>query len=193
MLKRLSGEDVSQVSPTLGFGIKSFSFPTSSGSTYTLNVWDVGGQRTLRPYWRNYFESTDAVVWVVDSADRHRIEDCRQELEGLLKEERLAGATLLVLANKQDVSNAMTSDEIREVSGASLALGVSLMRPQALALPAVTTHRWRIQPCSAYAECSSQEGKLLLDGISWLVKDVAERIYYSTASGAQESMLVAAT
>lgn len=48
---------------------------------------DVGGQKTLRPYWRNYFESTDAVVWVVDSSDRMRMADCGEELRGLLGEE----------------------------------------------------------------------------------------------------------
>lgn len=35
---------------------------------YKLNIWDVGGQKTLRPYWRNYFEKTDGLIWVVDSA-----------------------------------------------------------------------------------------------------------------------------
>lgn len=48
---------------------------------------DVGGQKTLRSYWRNYFEKTDALIWVVDATDRLRIEDCRQELMGLLLEE----------------------------------------------------------------------------------------------------------
>jgi GTPase SAR1 family protein len=48
---------------------------------------DVGGQRTLRPYWRNYFEQTDAIVWVVDSGDRLRMEDCKQELHSLLQED----------------------------------------------------------------------------------------------------------
>lgn len=48
---------------------------------------DVGGQKTLRSYWRNYFEKTDALIWVVDSTDRLRIEDCRDELHGLLQEE----------------------------------------------------------------------------------------------------------
>lgn len=52
-----------------------------------LTAGDVGGQKTLRPYWRNYFESTDAVVWVVDSSDEIRIEDCKEELRGLLGEE----------------------------------------------------------------------------------------------------------
>ena len=50
-------------------------------------IGDVGGQKTLRSYWRNYFEKTDALIWVVDSTDRLRIEDCRAELNGLLLEE----------------------------------------------------------------------------------------------------------
>jgi ADP-ribosylation factor-like protein 2 len=45
--------------------------------SYKLNIWDVGGQKTLRPYWRNYYEKTDGLVWVVDSADLARLEDCR--------------------------------------------------------------------------------------------------------------------
>ena len=68
---------------------------------YRLNAWDVGGQHSLRSYWRNYFETTDALIWVVDSSDRLRLFDCREELSKLLVEERLVGATLLVLANKQ--------------------------------------------------------------------------------------------
>lgn len=54
---------------------------------YTLNVWDVGGQKTIRSYWRNYFEQTDGLVWVVDSSDLRRLDDCKTELDNLLKEE----------------------------------------------------------------------------------------------------------
>ena len=80
-----------------------------------INIWDVGGQKSLRSYWRNYFEQTDALIWVVDSADTWRLEDCKSELHNLLKEERLAGATLLVLANKQDQLSAKTAQQIQEV------------------------------------------------------------------------------
>ncbi len=45
--------------------------------SYKLNIWDIGGQKTLRPYWRNYYEKTDALIWVVDSADLARLNDCR--------------------------------------------------------------------------------------------------------------------
>ena len=68
---------------------------------YKLNIWDVGGQKTLRSYWRNYFEATDGLIWVVDSADTRRLADCAEELANLLQQEKLAGASLLVLANKQ--------------------------------------------------------------------------------------------
>lgn len=82
MVKKFNSEATDTVSPTLGFDIK-----TLEHRGYKLNIWDVGGQQTIRAYWRNYFEVTDGIVWVVDSADRWRLEMCRKELHGLLKEE----------------------------------------------------------------------------------------------------------
>jgi len=52
-----------------------------------LSQGDVGGQKTLRTYWKNYFEKTDTLIWVVDATDRERLDDCRQELKGLLVQE----------------------------------------------------------------------------------------------------------
>ncbi|KAI0560281.1 P-loop containing nucleoside triphosphate hydrolase [Gracilaria domingensis] len=109
IMKRLKGEGVHSVSPTLGFDIKTLEF-----HKYKLNMWDVGRQQTIPTYWRNYFEQTDGIIWVVDSADVARLSDCRTELEKLLMEERFAGASLLVLANKQDLSGALTTEQIIE-------------------------------------------------------------------------------
>lgn len=64
-----------------------FSFKIILFYSYKLNVWDVGGQKSLRSYWKNYFECTDGVIWVVDSADKRRLEDCAEELHSLLLEE----------------------------------------------------------------------------------------------------------
>jgi GTPase SAR1 family protein len=89
--------------------------PRTACPRYKLNIWDVGGQKTLRPYWRNYYEKTDGLIWVVDSADLARLEDCRKELHSLLQEERLCGATLLILANKQDIPSALSLEEIEKV------------------------------------------------------------------------------
>ena len=59
----------------------------TNAKSFKLNLWDVGGQRSLRSYWRNYFESTDGLIWVVDSADKRRLADCKKELDTLLVEE----------------------------------------------------------------------------------------------------------
>ncbi|KAF9268393.1 ARF/SAR superfamily [Marasmius fiardii PR-910] len=155
ILKKLNGEDILSVSPTLGFNIKTFVH-----GKYTLNIWDVGGQRTLRPYWRNYFEQTDALVWVVDSGDRMRMKDCREELHSLLLEDRLSGASLLIFANKQDLQGSMSDREIRE----------------ALNLDSIKSHNWAIWSCSAVT------GVNLVEGLNWVVDDVAGRLYYSSAS-----------
>ncbi|CAE6534476.1 unnamed protein product [Rhizoctonia solani] len=151
ILKRLKGQDVMSTSPTLGFEISTITY-----GKYLLNIWDVGGQRTLRPYWRNYFEQTDVLVWVVDSGDRLRMDDCREELHALLQEQRLAGASLLVFANKQDITGSMSDAEIKE----------------ALDLPAIRSHHWKIQPCSAVT------GENVRTGLEWAVSDVAQRVYW---------------
>lgn len=110
----LTNGDTSAVAPTLGFQIRSLRHEPTGTS---LNLWDVGGQRTLRPFWRNYFEKTDGLVWVVDSSDGARLADCASELRSLLSEERLAGAPLLVLANKQDVRGALSPEEVARALG----------------------------------------------------------------------------
>ena len=66
----------------------------------------------MRPYWRCYYQDTNAVVYVIDSADRERLDVARQELELMLQEEELRGAPVLVLANKQDLPNAMNEQEV---------------------------------------------------------------------------------
>jgi ADP-ribosylation factor-like protein 3 len=66
-------------------------------------VWDIGGQKAIRPYWKNYYENTDGLVFVVDSSDEERINECVEELNLLLAEENLVNVPLLVYANKQDL------------------------------------------------------------------------------------------
>lgn len=64
-------------------------------------MWDLGGQTSIRPYWRCYYADTKAVVYVVDSSDRERLPINKAELLAMLNEEELQDAKLLVFANKQ--------------------------------------------------------------------------------------------
>ncbi|VDN60538.1 unnamed protein product [Dracunculus medinensis] len=150
ILKKLNGEDIYEVSPTLGFNIKTLEY-----KYYKLNMWDVGGQKSLRSYWRNYFEQTDGIIWVVDSADFDRVDDCKRELSTLLQEERLCGASLLILANKQDLPSGAKSEEIKEL----------------LELRNLKSHHWNIFPCSAVT------GQNLVEAIDWLCSDISSRLF----------------
>lgn len=150
VIKAFMHESIEDLSPTLGFEIK-----TVECDGYRLSCWDVGGQSTIRAYWRNYFEATDGVVWVVDSTDRERIALCKKELDTILQQERLASASLLVLANKQDIDGAMKSEEIRD----------------ALDLDRIKRRHWSIMPCSAATRTGVE------DGVVWLVRDIGSRLF----------------
>merc|ERR1712088_1005981 len=71
----------------------------------------------MGPYWRCYYSNTDAVIYVVDSADRGRIGISKQELVSMLEEEELKNAILVVLANKQDIEGAMSVTEVHPALG----------------------------------------------------------------------------
>merc|ERR1711924_130264 len=128
ILKKLSEEDISTIMPTQGFNIKSL---VHEG--FKLNVWDIGGQKSIRPYWSNYFESSDALVYVIDSSDVRRLEESSQELKELLAEDKLCGVPLLIFANKQDLLQAMPAEDIAE----------------RLSLSSIRDRTWQIQACSA--------------------------------------------
>jgi len=142
VLKKLSDEDITHIMPTQGFNIKSLQH-----EGFKLNVWDIGGQKTIRPYWSNYFESSDALVYVIDSSDKRRLEESSTELKELLAEEKLNGVPLLVFANKQDLLQASPADEIAEHLG----------------LAAIGDRTWTIQACSA------KTGEGLSEGMEWIV------------------------
>eukprot|EP00069_Balaena_mysticetus_P021985 bmy_14110T0 len=77
----------------------------------------VGGQDTIRPLWRHYFQSTQALIFVVDSKDRERVNEAREELMRMLAEDELWDAVLLMCANKQDLPNAVNAAEITDKLG----------------------------------------------------------------------------
>jgi ADP-ribosylation factor-like protein 2 len=152
VVKKLCGQSIEEIEPTLGFQIESLQY-----QNYKLNLWDIGGQSSIRAYWRNYFEQTDGLIWVIDSADLSRLNLVRQELEKLLQQERLAGATLLIWANKQDIEGSLSAQKIVE----SLGLEESQFQYR----------HWSIYPCSAIT------GEGLVEGMDWLIEDISSRIF----------------
>ena len=105
------GEIVTTI-PTIGFNVETVEYKNIS-----FTVWDVGGQDKIRPLWRHYFQNTEGLIFVVDSNDRERIAEARDELNRMLAEDELRDAVLLVFANKQDLPHAMNPAEITDKLG----------------------------------------------------------------------------
>lgn len=117
-------ETVSSI-PTIGFNVET----VSPVKNVTFTVWDVGGQDKIRPLWKHYFHNTEGLVYVVDSADRERVNEAKDELFWILDSDEMRGVPVVILANKQDLPNAVQSSDLA----------------QKLGLNQIRTHPWFIQ------------------------------------------------
>ncbi|VDL65387.1 unnamed protein product [Nippostrongylus brasiliensis] len=149
ILKQLSAEEITNVTPTRGFNVKS----VVTNGDIRLNVWDIGGQRSIRPFWSNYFENTDALIYVIDSSDRRRFDETSVELMELLDEEKLSRVPVLIFANKQDLVSSAPAAEISK----------------RLKLTEIRDRVWQIQGCSAL----TNEG--VSEGIKWVAETIKSK------------------
>ncbi|KAK9804160.1 hypothetical protein WJX73_006716 [Symbiochloris irregularis] len=131
--------------PTIGSNVEQVEF-----KNLTFEVWDLGGQASLRPSWASYYKATDAIILVLDSTDRARVRIAKGELQSILGHEDLRTIGILILANKQDLKDAMSVEEMST----------------ALALTDIRDHPWHIQPCCALS------GEGLFDGMEWIAQRV---------------------
>ena len=88
---------------TSGGAAVGFNVETVTYKNVKFNVWDVGGQDKIRPLWRHYYTGTQGLVFVVDSQDRERIDEAKQELHRILSDREMKECLLMVFANKQDL------------------------------------------------------------------------------------------
>jgi small GTP-binding protein len=138
------GQFISTV-PTIGFNVEKVEY-----KNLNMTMWDIGGQKTIRNLWRYYYPQTNAIVFLIDSCDKERLELAKEELYNLLDDEELRDSKLLVFANKQDMG-------IMSVSEIMNGLGLhKVKRP------------WHIQGCSALTGDGIQEG------FDWLSEQFAK-------------------
>ena len=137
------GQSVTTI-PTVGFNVETVSY-----KNVKFSVWDVGGQDKIRPLWRHYFTGTQALIFVVDSSDRDRIDEARKELHMIVNDREMREVVILVFANKQDLPEAMKPEELQEKLG--------------LTLTGLRNRTWIVHPCCATT------GDGLYEGLSWLM------------------------
>ncbi|KAN0061846.1 Arf GTPase arl1 [Thecaphora frezii] len=145
ILYRLQIGEVVSTIPTIGFNVETVQY-----KNIKFQVWDLGGQTSIRPYWRCYYANTTAIIYVIDSSDTARLGTARAELISMLSEEELKDAKLLVFANKQDLPGALNEGEVSDKLG----------------LAELKDRQWSIFKCCA------TKGEGLEAGLDWLVNAI---------------------
>jgi ADP-ribosylation factor protein 1 len=140
VLYKIKLNDVVTTIPTIGFNVERVEY-----KNLRMTIWDIGGQDRLRPLWRHYYENTNGVIFVLDSADDARMKIARDEIHKMMEDPLLAEAKLVVFANKQDMPNAMSASEV-----------ISTLELKRL------RQDWYVQPTSAAT------GLGLYEGLDWL-------------------------
>lgn len=108
----------------------------------TFTVWDVAGKDRVRPVWRHYYENSDGLIFVVDSANRERVKDAAEELHKILDDDLMHDVPVLVFANKMDLPTAMSENQLID----------------SLRLQEVQRNKWSVQQCSAITGHGLSEG-----------------------------------
>uniref|UniRef100_A0A8R1IM44 ADP-ribosylation factor-like protein 5 n=1 Tax=Caenorhabditis japonica TaxID=281687 RepID=A0A8R1IM44_CAEJA len=138
-------KDQVETKPTIGSNVEEVSY-----KNLDFVIWDIGGQESLRRSWSTYYVQTDAVIVVIDSADVTRLPIMKEQLHQMLQHEDLARAHILVLANKQDLPEALNAADV------SLQLGLQNLRGR----------KWQINGCSAI------KGEGLGEALEWIVNNL---------------------
>ncbi|VEU22530.1 DEKNAAC103715 [Brettanomyces naardenensis] len=141
ILYKLKMGKAEETVPTVGFNVETIRY-----RNLVMNTWDVGGQERIRALWRHYFSGTDALIYVIDSADTKRFDDAKKELYKVINDKELTGCLLTVLANKQDLDGAMKPKEVITKLG----------------LEGLQYHEWCVIPTIAI------NGKGLTEMLSWI-------------------------
>mmetsp|Transcript_17869 Transcript_17869/g.24812 ORF Transcript_17869/g.24812 Transcript_17869/m.24812 type:complete len:187 (+) Transcript_17869:157-717(+) len=141
ILYQLKMGDVVQTTPTIGFNVESV-----VRKNIKFSVWDVGGQEQIRGLWRHYFQNCAALVFVVDSNDAARLKEAKEEVWEVLNSPELSKVILLIFANKQDLPNALSGEEVSN----------------GLEMKKIENHPWNVQPVCAVS------GEGLDEGFDWL-------------------------
>eukprot|EP01083_Nonionella_stella_P001488 4295_1 len=169
MLYKIKLNEVVTTIPTIGFGVEMMEWKNLS-----IHVIDVGGDDKIRPLWRHLFENTQAVIWVIDSTDKHKIEcECidethqttTSELHETMNEDLLQDVVLLVFANKYDLTHTMELVEIVDK------LKLDTIR-----------QRWCVYASSSLSsnkEDSNTYQKGIYEGLKWLSNTVNGKAYVS--------------
>ncbi|CAF2528786.1 unnamed protein product [Rotaria sp. Silwood2] len=143
------GKDIPTV-PTIGAEIVTLAI-----NNISILAIDEGGRSRARVFQRIHYRKASGIILVIDSTDSERITEVRDELLQISNEEELENKPILIFANKQDLSNSMTLDEIQDK------LNLTKLNENV---------KWHLQSACAIRN----EG--LREGFEWLAHSMGEKL-----------------
>ncbi|XP_059047928.1 uncharacterized protein LOC131843319 [Achroia grisella] len=159
-VNNLAGEKDDKVLPTVGFKAVNLVHKDTP-----VTIYDLGGGPHFRQIWSQYYSEIHGVIFVIDSSDFSRLDECRAVLEEVLSHDKISGKPVLVLANKQDKTGAL--DDIDVVEKLNIEPLVNKYRCPTL-----------VESYSAYADTKTKKIKIdpgLRKGYHWLLNYIVRR------------------
>ncbi|KAL0491825.1 ADP-ribosylation factor-like protein [Acrasis kona] len=137
------------VDPTVGFSVEEF-----EKNQIQMTVFDMSGQGRYRYMWECFYQKLDGIIFVIDSTDDQRLCVARDELYAILRHKDVESTPILILANKQDLDNAISPADLTT----------------ALHLYALNAREWNLVATDAL------KGTGIEDGIRWLSDSVVKKV-----------------
>ncbi|GMM29764.1 Arf family GTPase [Martiniozyma asiatica (nom. inval.)] len=91
-----------RILPTVGQNVSTIPLPLSKDKI-ALKFWDVGGQDQLRELWDFYYPQAHAILFVVDTNDPDRIEECKKVIQQIVMNDATEGVVIVIVGNKMDI------------------------------------------------------------------------------------------
>lgn len=95
--------------PTQGFTVYRLKF-----GSFTYNVWEIGGAENNRKYWSTFLQDTDLLIFMVDASNTNKLSLAVSTFKQLLGDSRIDTVPILVVANKQDIPDALLPHQVKE-------------------------------------------------------------------------------
>ena len=141
---RSFGVEVTCAEP-ITIGYPAFKVETNGLAIY---CWSSTHEPPLCLAWRKLFDKPDAIIFIIDSTESDKVEETYKGFRMLINDTRVGKCPILIFANKQDLPNALSIEEVDALYGFSDLENERLIR---------------IQPCSALQKTG------LMEGLDWIL------------------------
>lgn len=99
-----------RIHPTVGQNVTHITIDKT-----VIKFWDLGGQESLRSLWEEYYMHCHGILFIVDSTDKSRLEECCETLLSIVSDDLVTNVPVLMLANKQDCQDSMEVEDVKEI------------------------------------------------------------------------------